>query len=521
MIKIDILNTFKDEIYIKGNIFDLNLDQGEPLEAHILKNYRARGASYLKALKGEFSLIVFDNQNKTLYARSDQLCIIPLYYYQDGSKFYFSNSLIEFKNHFPLEKNPNHFLNIMVENFSDQSGTPYKNIHKLSQGYFLNKSPGKLEIEQYWNPDSAKKLNYKNKQDYIDHFIKLFEQSLMRRVSPATGLFLSGGFDSSSIAYMASRAKLNLSLYSMDFKDSAASEKEPLQKTLEDVNFSNKKVTFEELESDFFKYNSNFDFKGHFYAPNLYIFRPLLEKAKSDQMTTVMTGLGGDDLFNFANAYDYLTKDKNNSTLSQLTLGFFKFENLQRLVLKILPVAIYGKLKKTKQIYLAEKYLDKIKVKNLNVFSALKDFRHSKPIARRIIWNGGYAFGIAQEQALAQAHGLSFSYPLMDVDIVEFVNQLPYEYFFINDMEKPFFREAMKDIVPDAIRCHRSLQDYTRIGIDVVQEQKSDLLRAIKSSYLVTQGIAREDYVSRLSDQSKFTVDDIDILLKVLYSNTY
>jgi asparagine synthetase B (glutamine-hydrolysing) len=504
MITIDTQNKIKDELYIKGNIFDVSLRSQETIEEHLFKKYQEKGLSYLKSLKGEFSLILWDAKRQILFARSDHLAVIQLYYFKDKNKFYFSNALQNFKK-FQLAPNKNHFLEIVVENFSNQSETPFKNLYKLSQGQFLLYNPRKFELQNYWNPDGAKILQYKNSQDYIDQFLDLFKRSIDRRTSPTvkTGLLLSGGFDSSSIAYMAKKSDRDLHLYSMFFEDKTADEKEPLLRVLDDLNFSNKKMVFEELKQEFFKYSLDFNFSGHFYSPGLYLFRPLLEKAKSDGVKQIMTGLGGDDLFNVGIAYQ----------------GVFGYENIRRKILEKLPTIFYQNLRKIKQTNQASRYFNKGSLKKIGAFSNQLDSRSSRPISRKIIKNGGYAFSLAQEQALAQKYDLNFTYPLLDIDIFEFVNSLPKAHFKDRGLQKPFFREAMKNIVPDEIRNHRSQQSYSAIGNSILENQKVELLKAMNTSPLVTQGIARNDFLEEMGKRSAFTSDDIDILLKVLYSN--
>jgi asparagine synthase (glutamine-hydrolysing) len=60
---------------------------------------------------------------------------------------------------------------------------------------------------RYWSPDPSKKVRYKTKEEYGEHFRSLLEESVHCRLrsSAPIGVLMSGGLDSTSVTCLAAR----------------------------------------------------------------------------------------------------------------------------------------------------------------------------------------------------------------------------------------------------------------------------------------------------------------------------
>ncbi len=68
---------------------------------------------------------------------------------------------------------------------------------------------------------------------------------------------------------------------------------------------------------------------------------------------------------------------------------------------------------------------------------------------------------IEETYLLAQAHGIEYSYPFLDVKLVEFFYSLPSEYKYRDGTGRYLFRLAMKDILPEKIRMRNDKGENT------------------------------------------------------------
>ena len=106
--------------------------------------------------------------------------------------------------------------------------TPYKNIFKLSGGHnlLLDISSMKMKIEKYW--DYSIEPDYSiSENEWKEKIFSLLENSVKQRLvaDASVGVFLSGGLDSSIIAYLAqNNSKDKLNTFAINFKEKSLDE---------------------------------------------------------------------------------------------------------------------------------------------------------------------------------------------------------------------------------------------------------------------------------------------------------
>ena len=148
------------------------------------------------------------NEDKIYFAR-DKFGEKPLYYINDKNGFFFASTIealkVYLRNNLDLNKNSiNYYLRY---GYIQNSESIYKNIKQIKPSEYIVLETNRMELIErvkYWDLKSFNSLKYQPNENYLYEAIK---KSVNNRLigDVDVGCFLSGGFDSSLIAYIASR----------------------------------------------------------------------------------------------------------------------------------------------------------------------------------------------------------------------------------------------------------------------------------------------------------------------------
>jgi asparagine synthase (glutamine-hydrolysing) len=270
----------------------------------ILELYRQRGISCIKELNGDFAIVLYDKKIGKLFLVRDRAGVKPLYYYEDEGNFVFGSEIksIIASGIRPV-LNEDEVLNYFVFKYSPQNRTLFKNVLRLPPAaileYDLNKSS--FNISSYWKPEKSQPLSYKTAQERIFHLVE--ESTKMRLISDVpVGNFLSGGLDSSIIAYFLKERK-DIIHYCARKSDKDL-EKEG---TTSDYYYAEKlaadwKLHLETAPIGYGEANREMIGKTLFYGDDLVadgsqIPSWLITKTASQKSRVILSGMGADELF--------------------------------------------------------------------------------------------------------------------------------------------------------------------------------------------------------------------------------
>lgn len=179
--------------------------------------YEEHGVDFLKELRGEFALCLYDERKQRLLLARDRFGIKPLCYsVQNGKLYAASEAKALFAAGLPCafdEESVFHTLN-MQYTLSDR--TLFQNIKQLPPGHFLLVEDGQIKIADYFDLDypletspteESATLSRSLEQEYIEEFARLFEESVRLRLFADFPVVchLSGGLDSASVLAMAAK----------------------------------------------------------------------------------------------------------------------------------------------------------------------------------------------------------------------------------------------------------------------------------------------------------------------------
>ncbi len=288
-------------------------------------------------IDGIYAFAIFDIEAERLYLFRDRCGIKPLYYYDDNAGgFAFASELKGIRT---LCKNVNFIIDhtalydYYTYLYIPEPKTMYKNVYKLPAAHYLvyDLKQGKiLEITRYWkvklntkegNPLSQKQLDEKA-EELQYHLNRTVERQLVADVP--VGTFLSGGVDSSIITLVVSKHLQNVTGYTIGFPDKRYDES-IYAKEMADIIHVNCKLKYFTL-NDFRKYyrvlREAYD-EPHADTSVYPTF--FVSKTAKEDVTVVLTGDGGDELFGgyFRCWYarDFIDKKKySNRAISELYL---------------------------------------------------------------------------------------------------------------------------------------------------------------------------------------------------------
>lgn len=168
----------------------------------LLKGYQEYGENIVYKLRGMFSFVIWDRENKSLFGARDFFGIKPFYYTKtkDG-EFMFGSEIKSFLEHpgFVKEVNKSALRPYLTFQYSSMDETFFKGVYKLPPAHYFTYKDGKLDIKRFW--DINFKENRQSFDDCVDELDKTVRASVeAHRISDVkVGSFLSGGVDSSYI----------------------------------------------------------------------------------------------------------------------------------------------------------------------------------------------------------------------------------------------------------------------------------------------------------------------------------
>lgn len=297
------LLTFNGEIY---NYLELKKElktegyqfQGDSDSEVLLAAYAKYGVTVPQHLRGMFAFVIWDTEEKVLFAARDHFGIKPLYFATENDQFYYAS---EQKALYPIlrERQFNHVAlqDYMTFQYVPEPETLATSIHALEPGHYLIKRLGeKPRVQRYFNATFAPV------QAREDVLVKRLRKALIDSVKlhlrsdVPVGAFLSGGIDSSIIAAIANQYHPNLKTFSVGFERPGYSELSLAAETADHLGVENYQLTItpEEFMTTFpyFVWAMDDPLADPAAVPQFFLAR-----LTRQHVTVALTGEGADELF--------------------------------------------------------------------------------------------------------------------------------------------------------------------------------------------------------------------------------
>ena len=285
----------RNELEIKGHVFKTNSDTETVL--HAFEEY---GPECLGQFNGIFSFAIWNTRERSLFLARDPLGVKPLYFSYIEEGLAFASEAKALLGVLPGGARPNWTALFQFFSYGYVPGpeSPFDGIRKFPAGHFAWVRNSKLEMNRYWKPElgMGKPVSMEKACDEVS---RLLERSVGMELmgDVPVGVFLSGGLDSSAIAYYAQKcSSRKIKSFSLRFEESTHDESTDARLVAENLGLDHHELLFtrELLQQTLDKTTEVLDepFGDSTVLPLL-----ALSDFAREHVKVVLTGWGGDEIF--------------------------------------------------------------------------------------------------------------------------------------------------------------------------------------------------------------------------------
>lgn len=420
---------------------------------HLFQEY---GKLWPLQTNGMFAAALWDKITQKLYLYRDRIGKKPLYYSIQNGVLYFASELSPLKQELSLSIDRAGLISYFFFKNASENKTAYDGIYKLDPGSFLefDLRTKQYKIIRYWKPE-FKNLDI-NEEDACDYFLGLLKDSVQirTRCDVPYGVCLSGGLDSSSVAYILSKFTNKIVSFNLGYKDTKS---EFLGKQT-DTYFS-KRVSQElgtqhhELiidHNDFVRdFDKIFDYLCEPFSGTISEF--FLSKLIQQHVKVALSGDGADELFGsyltHRLAYYMEQYSRNQTGFSipehSVVVQAYTWQHIKHLkrfsfvfpkidLLKLLSFDFHNQIKYVYNCSFGSKELDSDRI------NQSLEIDQNELLPNQVLYF---------VDRLSMANSVEIRSPYMDYRIIEFINNLPGN-LKINGETKYLQKKTLERIMP-------------------------------------------------------------------------
>jgi len=486
----------------------------------ILQAFLRWGDASFARLRGMFAIAIWVQSQRRLVLVRDRMGIKPLYFCQQDGEVYFGSELKCIFAHPDVPRNIslaglNCFLSL---NYVPAPYTLVNGIVKLLPGHILEWKDGVCSTHSYLPPKTTKPapVSLDAACDELDDLLrKSVKEELVSDVP--LGVWLSGGLDSSTVLHYAAQASPNrIHTFGVTFQGRSFDESRYIREVSRHYGTDHTE----------FDLNTDTELADAIQQIAYYSDEPsadagavplwFLAKMTAQEVTVILTGEGGDELF-----AGYLTyradryRELARKFPSPLLKAGLSAANL-------LPVSddkisfeykvkrfLQGSLMDARKahVFWNGTFSDEEK-EQLFLYAdpeplaeVLSDLRPGRDLGRFLEFDQRYYLAddiLYKVDRISMAHSLEVRPPFLDDRIVDFANRLPDDYRLRGSKSKYILRKLMEKKLPP------SVLDRPKIGFDIpIHEWFRGILRPLLLETLTEEavtatGLFRWPYVRRL-----------------------
>ena len=293
-------------IVYNGEVFDLkslkqklNNNKQYTGDTRMLLDLLSNDEKDINQVNGMFAFAFYSNKFKKLFLGRDKLGIKPLHFVKkNNEEIFFSSemsSLINFSNT-KLDISESSLKQLLLFNGSIQNTTLFNDIKTVQPGQLVSFDILNENKEYLETTTSINSLDYI--EDYSD-FGTLIEEVIEDHLvaDSSVDLFLSGGIDSSLLAYI-TKKKLDKDIrhFSMTFENQSYDEKNLIMRVSDELNLNSKIFTFDNKNINNYV-NEAIENMNSLVLDYSFVPTYLLSKKTSQFTKAVISGDGADELF--------------------------------------------------------------------------------------------------------------------------------------------------------------------------------------------------------------------------------
>ncbi|MDA1169074.1 MAG: asparagine synthase (glutamine-hydrolyzing) [bacterium] len=486
------------------------------------------GVDALQYLRGMFAFAFFDTQEHKMILACDAFGKKPLFYAWNARIFLFASEpkALFASGQIESKLDTHAVAPYLLHEYCPSPASGFLNIFTLGAGQYMEISPLSQKIARWWTPKVLPKSNL-TYSAALRTFDDLLGRAVERRMvaDVPVGLFLSGGLDSSTIAWYMRNIKKDGEIHSCSvaFEDASFNEEYVASKVASDLRLTHHSITF---TKDLFVSSLkelvpilDIPFADASLLPTFAV-----SKLARQHMKVVLDGDGSDELlggYGTFSAYEIAERMKwipaqfwrGVSSIADTVLPVSHSYFSTDFKIKSFLKGLAYQRERSLQVWLGaftEREINLLFVKKSetlvrSVFDAVDStvpnnihetfdrasLYHIQTYLHRDI--------LVKLDRATMAVGLEARTPFLDTDLAEFVLRLPSSY----KRNKRILRELMQGRLPDIV-LSRKKQGF---GIPISRWFAEDLLsfvqEVLSEKNIQHTGIFRYEYIKELIDEHK------------------
>lgn len=496
----------------------------------ILVSYKHWGESCVTRFNGMWAFAIYDGVQNSLFCSRDRFGVKPFNYCMEEGQFIFSSEIKAIVEYAPTTRTPNYnaISNYCRETVGAQSEeTWFKNVLRLPPATNMTIRASGVTRGVYWNYPSV--INTALTFDQaVTAYRELMTDAVRIRMRSdvVVGCTLSGGLDSTTIAYEMSRLtseqvnSYTASFPGEPFNEASIAEKFALKYSLKGhevlVDYS---AYVDNLQTIIYHLES-----GHG-SPAIFPLWAITKRAKQD-ITVFLEGQGADELLGgYINSVfvDHFFE----LLLSGKVVEAFKEMNRHRRQWPLMrSVLLYYRQtlgKGLRKLYRSTQGLEKIyqgPLRDYTPYQLPRDesYRFKDRLNRRLYkqHQTGLVNLLHYGDAISMMHSLENRLPFLDYRLVEFVFQLPGHYKVAEGYGKYIHRMAYQHELPKEIVFNKNKLGFVS-PLSNVFGKNSKASEILRSDRFRQRGMFQPQAIDDLvAQQENGSRDNSRILFKIL-----
>ena len=467
--------------------------------AIVLRAFARWNENSVPRLLGDFAFAIWDSRHRALFAARDAFGLRPFFYSAGPGRFYFASevqALARLSGVSPEvdDETVGEFL-LGCTDFPRIDRTFYRHIERLPAAHWLRWSDGHFEVERYWRADPGRRVRYPRREDYAQEFGRIFTQAVECRLrsSSPVGVFLSAGLDSGAVCAAAAKfAAPGAGLRAFSIARTDARDESALASRLaQDLGVPCERVPLAPggdltaLAPRLALHASPFFEEGWAQEENL------LGRAAKEDIRVVLTGDGGDELFNNPWAYiaDLLRKLRWPKLAREIgpRARYYQQRPLGalRLALPFLAPAWSARLRQRLRPRATPAWIDSRFGDRIGLAERFREVREKLPFGslcadtdHHALTRGRMVLMHEQREWAAAQQGIEYRFPFYDRRLIEFLLAIPFERKSDGGRPKSLLRSA-PGLLPAALAAQQEKADYSGLAESGLREGLGGALRAL------------------------------------------
>jgi asparagine synthase (glutamine-hydrolysing) len=535
----DLIVNFNGEIYNFKEIRQELEEKGYSFSSWsdtevILKGYHCWGLDVVQKFIGMFAIALYDKQKEQVILIRDRAGIKPLYYYQGSDIFLFASELKALYRHPGFEKkiDVNSLALFLQFSYIPAPHSIFYNTFKLLPGHILTidlRTRGQ-EMTKYWDVfDSYNKPKLDlSDQEAIEHTDKLLKNAYEYRMvaDVPVGIFLSGGYDSSSVAALLQTGRTEkLKTFTIGFHENEFNEAPEARKIAEFLGTDHTEwyLTAREAGDVLGQLPEIYDEP---FADNSTVPTVLVSKLARQQVKVALSADGGDEIFGGYNKFNQAEKYSNQlpplvQSLLSGAMSLINPEHIPYFSQKYNFATRYEKMRliwkshdpvsavKYISQYITEKEVESFLGRRFEryptFFEAGGELEHNDGVVNRLLAIDYKTFLVDNNLVKMDRATMSVSLegrePMLDHRVIEFLSQLPSSFKIRDGVNKWLLKEVVHRYIPKALMERPKRPFIAPLMVWFREDLKEQLRYYLSERSLGASGFFAAAPVIRLRDE--------------------